>query len=73
MKRTFTPGEEVRIKSDRFNRYRYVSRNIVRDIKTGRIKSVHVDQIRPASVDMKFAIQLIIAALLLIGIIKFAL
>lgn len=72
MKITFKPGEEVRIKSDLWNRYRYVSRNIVRNIKTGRVKSVCIDQLRPASIDVSFAIQLIIASLLIIALIKFS-
>lgn len=49
--KSFKVGDEVRLTCDRKNRYRYVGNNIVRNIETGRVRSVkpcEIKAIRPA-------------------------
>lgn len=64
-KQTFSVGEEVRLTCDRKNRYRYVGRNVVRNIETGRIMSVKSNQIKKVPPAWHLVFDLLM--LLLIG------
>jgi hypothetical protein len=59
---SFKVGQEIRLKSDYKNRYRYVGRNIVQNIATGRVKSVKLENMK-ARTKVDYALDYIIPAL----------
>ena len=63
-KKSFNVGEEVRLTCDRKNRYRYVGRNVVRNIETGRIMSVKSNQIKKVRPAWYFVFDLLLLLLL---------
>lgn len=63
-KQSFNVGEEVRLTCDRKNSYRYVGRNVVRNIKTGRIMSVKYNQIKKVRPAWYFVFDLLLLLLL---------